>query len=841
MSFNDHAIKPISEKITTAWIQPKERIIANWVDTLAPIYSISTNYYVINVFVDATALTEASSASLNTGEFYYDNVTSTLHVRLSDDTDPSLSFTVAHYRLFYSDKPIILEYDLSTGRDVEYEGLIKNIGSFKHELDSDDLTGVALSGKGTITLENSAGSFDAIYDKLFWEGAEVFLYAYSDLGTQIIYKGTVDTKSYSSKEVKFKVKDIIDRLRDEVPLEVFASSTGTPDTLDFTPKRRIYGRVSGLQTVSLDQTLDTDTLTGTFSGTKDGKTITGIGSNLLKELSPKDIIKYIQDEDEYTLKVELINSDTEFTVSEEIERTFADLSADVEYIIPYRYNNRKRFIASHEIKQPVATILIASQLNRLQVTDIADLVDFEAGDDVIINGTTREIRRISNDVVILNTNLPSLPVPTDTITKAAIQSVSFNGTTFLVTRDYVVTNTSECYATLTDDAEVNITRPILFNNNTTFTNSSRSVSGTGFDVLKTRDWIKQSGTDTYYEILQVESDTALKLRIPYAGLTDTEVALYKRVDYIDDENIVYVNCLGKKSTTGDWITTGAEVVKDLLVEAGLEDELDVDSFTAAASDAPYLISLALPLEPMGKKPIIRDVIDLINVSVFGSLYYNNDYEITYKVLTPKKPTITTVLRDDDIRSFSATSTGKNVVKTISSKYRFMDYFHQIKEMGNLSYQSENEFVSNISGIKRIEEIDLYLYKASEVTIITQRYGLLKETPNTVLNIKGNFPFITKSLNEVVYFELDRLWDRFGTDTDNNSIGVVSRVSKSGSTADITITDLSGMYNKSCVIAENTANIYGSSDIRERSTTGYITDNVGIVNDNQFTYKTNLIT
>jgi len=841
MSFSDHAAKPISEKITCAWIQPKERIVANWIDTLAPIYSIATSYYVINVLVDSVKLTEASSASLSAGEFYYDNVNSILHVRLSGDSDPSLSYTVAHYRLFYSDKPIILEYDLSTGRDVEYEGLIKSIGSFKHELDSDDLTGVALSGKGTITLENTAGNFDSIYGKLFWEGAEVRLYAYSDLGTQIIYRGTIDTKSYSSKEVKFKVKDVIDKLRDEVPLEVFASSTGTPDTLDFTPKRRIYGRVSGLQTVSLDQTLETNTLTGTFSGSKDGSTITGISSELLKELSPGDTIEYVQDEEDYSLKVELINSDLEFTVSEEIERDFIGLSFTVTYAIPYRYDNRTRFIASHEIKQPVATILLASQLNRFQVTDITDLVDFVAGDDVVINGTTREIRRISSDVVILNTNLASLPVPTDTITKSAIQSAAFNGTTFSPTRDYTITNTTECYITLDDKAEVNITKPTLFGNNTTFTNLSRDVSGTGFDILKSRDWIKQSGTDTYYEILQVESDTSLKLRIAYAGLTDTEVALYKRVEYIDDESIVYVDCLGKKSTTGDWITTGAEVVKDLLIEAGLEDELDTASFTVAASDAPYLISLALPVEIGRKKPTIRDIIDLINISVFGSLYYDSDYSITYKVLTPKKPSISSIVRDDDIKSFSAKSTGKNVVKTVSSKYRFMDYSYQVKESSNMNYQSENDFVANISGIERIEEIDLYLYNSNEVKIITQRYGLLKETPNTVLDIRGNFPFITKSLNELIYFELDRLWNRFGTDTDSNSIGVVSKVSKSGNTADITVTDLSGMYNKSCVIAENTANIYGSSNIRERSTAGYITDNVGIVNDNQFTYKTNLIT
>ena len=87
VTYNQMAIRPTSEKTILCHIEPSERLVLFTLHS-GSVYKRVTDYFVINIEEDGTALTQGSSASLNSGEFYYDPSSSTLYIRTTDDSDP---------------------------------------------------------------------------------------------------------------------------------------------------------------------------------------------------------------------------------------------------------------------------------------------------------------------------------------------------------------------------------------------------------------------------------------------------------------------------------------------------------------------------------------------------------------------------------------------------------------------------------------------------------------------------------------------------------------------------------------------------------------------------------
>ena len=247
-TFNEFAQNPVSEKVILFWVFPKERIITVWNDEGSGVYSTPTDFWVHQVREEGSVLTSGASPSLSAGQFYYDSDNSIVYVRASGSVDPGTVFISFDYKFFYSNRPSNLPYDLNSGRVVHYDGLIQSVGKFTTQIDNDDLTGIALSGNGTIALNNNSGEFEELYDRLFWEGADAEVYLWSpELDSaseaQIIYRGKVDSKSYTEKQFGLKLKDFVDELRNEVPLPSWTTADGLiPDSILGKPKRRLYGQ-----------------------------------------------------------------------------------------------------------------------------------------------------------------------------------------------------------------------------------------------------------------------------------------------------------------------------------------------------------------------------------------------------------------------------------------------------------------------------------------------------------------------------------------------------------------------------------------------------------------------
>ena len=835
-TFNEFIEKNSSEKIVCAWLHPRERILTGWNSGAAPVYSIVTDKYVNQVL----NLTEGSTSSPAAGEYYYDDITSTLYLRHAADEDPRDVFTVLEYRLFYSSGPVTLPYDLNTGRDVEYEGRLESISKFKEELDPDDMNGIALTGSGNIGLTNTDNGLAPIYNNLFWVSTkcEIFLGSPSILPSEFkkIFIGFIDAKTYGTS-VKFTIKNFIDKLRDQVPLPLYSSSDGDiPDSIISKPKPRIYGRVAGKRCQPLDMVLDGFELTGTF--TKSGtNTIAVTGGDLLNELSPFDSVFFIDEfGEEISYDVDAVSS-SQITVSDDIEEV---IDAATMFCLPeisYRGKNRTHLVAGHELKEPSTTVTDYIQSNRIEV---ASTEDIEA-DDVIYIGTVKAIvRRIIGNEIVLKTNLSAVPVNGTVVKKIGIQSVHYKKKELVFNRDWTFSNLSEAKLVLDPLAEFNIAPAFSLAGNLTFTNGLTTVSGSGFkNLIKSRDWVKPDGTAIWYEVLSNDSDTQLTLRVAYQDANITATARRKSPDYIDDDSIITVDCLGKKNAAGDWINTASHIVRDLLIEAGLSDQLNTTAFDSAEIEMPYLPSISLPFSFGGGSPTLRDVIDRVNKSVFGSLYADENYEIVYKVLSPNKENITDIVREDDTIRYTTESTGKNVAKIINANYRHYDYDRlSDTDDGAFSLEIENESISNLSSISRAEPVNLYLYDVNEANIMAHRISLLRESANTVIKLRSGLKFVNKSLNTPVYLELDDVPDRLGTN-DSNYIGYISFLSRGENETNIQISDLSNMYAKICVFAETADNDYTSTTKIDRARYGFFTDDYTLVNNEKNTYRLNL--
>lgn len=259
MGYQDFAEKPVSEKITLAWVEPSERVSARWALFSGSVYVFDSEHFVVGVSVDGTTLTAGTSSSLSAGQFFFDAATKKLYVRLSDSSSPKLSWTLVTYRLFFTDAPLSLPYDLDAGFEVPYEPLLAGGAQGGSRFDPDSLD-VAVEGSGSLSLHNEKEFFKPIFDRYTWQNKRVRIFSYSKTllpsEARKLFDGSISTQSYSQRTINFGLKDFVFKLRSTIDLPLYSAADGTiPDSLIGKPKRRVYGRVSGLQAESLDQQL----------------------------------------------------------------------------------------------------------------------------------------------------------------------------------------------------------------------------------------------------------------------------------------------------------------------------------------------------------------------------------------------------------------------------------------------------------------------------------------------------------------------------------------------------------------------------------------------------------
>jgi len=228
----------------------------------------------------------------------------------------------------------------------------------------------------------------------------------------------------------------------------------------------------------------------------------------------------------------------------------------------------------------------------------------------------------------------------------------------------------------------------------------------------------------------------------------------------------------------------------------------------------------IPEKPGGDFPNIRDVIFKINDSVFGSLYGNSSQEIAFSIVNTRRPESLRSIKDDDIISWDVQSSQK-IVNQVKVNYSpFVDKVSGENGFAVINYSSD--FVNNYIGTKNTLEKTCYLFHEQDAQTIAQRIAFYYSLSQSILTLKAKANFFTASVNDRVYVDLDRLYQRYGG-TSGLKIGVISGIKKSPYSSEVVMNDLGNIFNRCHTFAPSTTPAFTLADDDEKIKYGFLLD------------------
>jgi hypothetical protein len=839
-----------SEKLTLVHVHGKQRLYV-FSGPSSFIYSKTVPYFVNRVKQNDTYLTRVTSLPSLTvaGQFYYDIKSSILYIRPDLDAAPNETEIIVEYRFFYSDVGINATWDLNDiSEEVFYDGRIKSAPGYKHKIGIDQAL-TSLVGSGTLNLHASDGELDSIFDKIIFENQQVVIYSWNrDLDpseARVIYRGRITNKSFNTDDISFTIKDPIFELLEPPSNSVYSSADNVNSSVNGQYKRSVYGRVDGLRCQSVDQIADGYALTGTISADSALPKLFGTGTQFLTEVFQDDEIKV----GTQTFTVERILSNTEIDVSDEPDFSFVTQPGTNKPERGFSNKNRSFLSTEHICTEQTKTIVSVPQLNRVVLSDTDGLFP---GDFIEFQSTSERIE-IKNtapgNIVVLRQNMINRPTIGSNAIRRPIQRVYINGR-LIPANKYTVNNSSSCGVTLATDVEFSIAKIKTANFNLNFTNGNREITYTDGgeisleDTFQAGDWIKPEDVTytTYYKISYVD-ENSIWLTQNFSNPTITDVAKYKKPEYVDDDTVISVDILGKTVNglaSGVWISTVAQTERDLLSQLAITS-INEASFTNGAVDGNQLVSIAIPEDFSSKSlPSVKDIVDKLNKSISSSLTLDNDLNIKFQVLNAFTEEDIQIITDFDVIDWNIKSVNGKAFNKAVAKYRFTDVNNGTLTNGNQVYTFESEFVNRYIETGKVSEIELYLYNQNEAQISAHRNIYQNRLSMATVTIKSDLRLENTEIGDIVIVDFARMYKRYGDEETRKKVMLVIGKTVTGEGTEFELSDLGNTFNTSSYITDNLANEYILSDENERLINGYITDNQGIVEDLEDTAGVHLI-
>lgn len=839
-----------SDKIGLVIIEASKRLMG-WELHSGSIYKLENFDFQKIVLLEDSGVdyTEATSiAGVTASKYYNDRVNKTIYLRTSDSVNPNSKFIVMTFQMYFSNVSFRGPHDLDEGFEVEWLPILRNTSSFGVELDNQNLLGFAIEGSGSITFFNDRSFWDSKFDKFYFENQLVRIYSYNRIlpiqEAKLIYRGRIQTKTYSTETVSFGLKDIINQLRAQISIPLLSNISGAriPSSLTFAKQRLIYGYVYGFRPTNIDQVLNGYPITGTVSVSSGSATLTGSGTQFLAQLSPDDQILIGDDTQAYSIKTITSNTVAELTENYEGASQSGE-DAVIQPSHPKRWQNRLFKLSSHKLREPITEIeATSSSLNDIQVVDPSDI---RPDEEIIIGTEVHNVRSVSGNIIRLKTTLSNFPGVGTTVLRPTVQNVYINKRKLTFDRDYMYDAVTGEF-TLDTLAEFNVAPIRFLQGSATITSGSRVVSGTGTAFKKEvslGDWIAGNGQDTYFEVISIDTDTQLTLRTT-ATYTQTSALLQKKPEvYNEGSTILSCDIIGATEngeTDGILIYRAGQIVKDLLIRAGLQDSINEDSFTSAKDLYSHRLGLAIPDKFTDTAaPKVRDTINRINQSVFGSLFQNRDFEFEYSVLRPKKPTSSIKLFEADILNLSIESDSSRIVKTVNVNYHYKEY----DPLSATNINSSQTFSSNnsiyLARSDKTFDVNTLLVDEYAAYIYSARWAFILETASSKIKIQTKMQLARAQIQDSVYLETSKIYERVGSSTKSKVAGVET-ASRSFLDSQVELEDLANAFSRCAIITDSNQNNYANSSDRERSFNGYITDEFGMQDNDPETFGINLI-
>lgn len=849
MNYQDFQNQESSEKLTLAILHAAKRLRA-WTLHSGSIYKLE-NFNVqavVSIEDSGTAYTEVDSISeVTASKFYNDRDNKVLYLRTTGSDNPDGRFIVITFKLFFANAPITLPHDLDSGDEVYFEPSIKNTSAFGVEIDTVNQISEAIEGSGNLTLHNDTDFWRANFDKLVFENKTCLIYSFNrDLTpdqAKLIFKGNIESKSYSKNEIKFTLKDTLSVLRDPISLPMIQDlGERHTDDLAEARQRMILGRVYGHVLTNLDNELEGYPLAGTVSISIGTNTVTGVGTSFLSKLSPNDSI--VLNGEDYAIST--VDSDTSLTLANNFD---GSLNISNEPLLikgenPKRYMNRRWSVAGHSTRQPETTVLAGSTVSRLKLGSTKDIQDLDwlwVG-----NYPTGELVRVNQVVngtyVDLTASLLTIPPDGTPLFRPSVQNVRIDNVLLVYGQDYEY-DAETGILELSVDAEKNSAPAKQLPSNLIFTNGSPTVTGTDLtSYLKPGNLVSVVGREEYFEVLSVDSSTQLTLRTPATFSSSFFKGLYKTFVLDPSNSVVTCDVLGRTddgTPSGNLLDTAPKVVQALLEDIGLGSIVDTSGFQVADNLAYQPIGLVVPSKAEDTdSPTYRDVFNRINPSVFGCVVQNNSFQLTYVVLQPDKKVTALRLQESDILDFKINSSGDKLTKTSKVFYRPMEYKFDTKKEGKFSQQKTSDLATYVVKTNRENTFETVLCDEVDAMRHSARWATILETATTSLIVRTKLQAIDVEVGSVVDISHRKLYERYGS-TGNRKLALVESVKKTGTGVELTLVDLSNSFNRIASITSETST-WQDSDEDARLYGGFYTDQYGLINSDPDSAGLNLI-
>lgn len=839
-----------SEKIALVKMEASRRIMG-WVVHAGSVYKSTGFFHVlVEVLQDGTTLTDAGSlGTISAGKYYNDRNANILYLQTTDSTNPNSKFIAITFDNYFSTAGNTqLANDLASGFEVDWLPILKSTSKFGVALDNKEFLGFALEGSGALTFLNDRDYWDDKYDKWYWDNQRVFVYSWNrELAAseaQLIFRGLTQSRSWAEDAINFRLKDTLKELRQPMPLDDLSEVSGaivSPQS-ENQKQRVLYGRLRGHVPSDIDQTLpDGNLITGTASTVNSSPTVTGSGTLFLKEVSPDDVLIFGTDTVEYS--VDSIASNTSLTLTEDYGGSTAggkDITIKPSHA--KKYQNRVHLVAGHALKVPATTV---SAANRVDVFEVADDTDFFVDAEITVGSEVTRIQRVSSNVIEVLPSLSSVPAVSTAVTLSAIWDVFLNEKRLFITRDYTF-DASTAKITLDELAEFNIAPSLNVIGTVTF-NSTRAVTGSGTfftEEFEPGDWIRAKSLSGWFEILSIQSDTAMTLRI--AASYSTSDAALKRdpLVYKAGETTLSLSAMGATengTTTGDFIGTGALAVQDILTRVGLSADIVGSTFDTASSVTPQIINLAIPdLVTATKSRPIREVISKVNQSIFGSLYQNDDFKFEYKVIEPNRTTAFTKFIEPDVLGFSIVSDTSRIVKDVVVEYLIKEYDPESGSAAFITETQSSETAEYLAKTNNEFRVATVLQFQADAKVFAQRWAFIRELVSSVVKFNSSLQAALLHVHDRIKLAHSKLYDRYGAVGDKVKLAGISAISRDLASSSVEIDDVGNSFNRTAAITANDADVFDDSTDNELLLNGFITDNFGLINNDEDTYQINSI-
>lgn len=537
---------------------------------------------------------------------------------------------------------------------------------------------------------------------------------------------------------------------------------------------------------------------------------------------------------------------TSFYVTDELTFGFSGQDVTVVSDTPRRDTHREWLVAHHECYQPNYTITGVN--TGAKAISLSNAMGLFTGDKVVIDGVLKTVDSINVNTITIVETIPAVST-LSTFTKSPVQSLVFDGQSLVETVAFTVNQTEgDCRVVLEQDAEFSGSIPeTQIRQSITVTNGSNVVySGTNlFADYRARDWFTIDGGTDWYEILEIISPNCVTIRSTISESSATYSTIKtRRPTYLKDSSKLICNTYGKTvngDKTGDLIINAAQVVKDILRETTVT--VNTASFDAAELDAKSLISLPIPTRRRAEHPDRRAVISLVNQSVQGSLTNNINFEAEYHVFNTGRDSsvVKRIEQSDLIGMVNVNVDSKFQLSKLDVIYRTQDYNTDNNiESTSEKLEVENTDFNNQNRVTQSSEIEVFLYYQADADAFARRLLLMRSTARKTFTLNASNFLIDVELNDIIEMRIPNLYQRFGGDSSDRRLGIVSGLRQSGGKTTIVVEELGSIFTRTGTITDNSANEYSSATVDEKLYNAYITDNNGVTDNKEDTIGINLI-